>query len=144
MPASAWTTSPKAREASCEQQATRRNCDPREWPTKVANSVPKTSVLVTVPASLPNRLQRGTLQNAQSILIPSSPTTRSKSPDHSSTQHVPGSGSDSDWRLPRLCSRDGRLSIGLPREQPNPSRGAAPGQHVSHPYGPKRPGGELN
>jgi hypothetical protein len=23
-------------------------------------------------------------------------------------------------------------------------RGAAPGQHVSHPDGPKRPGGELN
>ena len=29
-------------------------------------------------------------------------------------------------------------------EQPNPGRGAAPGQHVSHPYGPKRHGGELN
>ena len=43
------------------------------------------------------------------------------------------------------------VSIGLPKrkgiedlEQPNPGRGAAPGQHVSHPDGPKRPGGELN
>jgi hypothetical protein len=42
-------------------------------------------------------------------------------------------------------------SIGLPArkgigdlEQPNPGRGAAPGQHVSHPDGPKRPGVELN
>src|SRR5450759_3732273 len=60
MPASAWTTSPNAREASCEQQATRRNCEPREWPTKVANSVPKTSVLVTVPkGSALSRLRVG-------------------------------------------------------------------------------------
>ena len=29
-------------------------------------------------------------------------------------------------------------------EQPNPGRGAAPGQHVSRPYGPKRLGGELS
>ena len=42
-------------------------------------------------------------------------------------------------------------SIGLPArkgigdlEQPNLGRGAAPGQHVSHPDGPKRPRGELN
>ena len=42
-------------------------------------------------------------------------------------------------------------SIGLPArkgigdlEQPNPGRGAAPGQHVSHPDGLKRPSGELN
>jgi hypothetical protein len=51
-------------------------------------------------------------------------------------------------------SHDGPVwaSIGLPArnertedlEQPNPGRGAAPGQHVSHPYGPKRPVGELN
>jgi hypothetical protein len=41
-----------------------------------------------------------------------------------------------------LASRS--ASIGLPRDQPNPGRRAAPGQHVSHPYGPKRPGGELN
>jgi hypothetical protein len=28
-------------------------------------------------------------------------------------------------------------------EQPNPGSGAAPGQHVSHPDGPKRPGGKV-
>jgi len=38
---------------------------------------------------------------------------------------------------------DERKGIG-DLEQPNPGRGAAPGQHVSHPDGPKRPGGELN
>jgi hypothetical protein len=35
-------------------------------------------------------------------------------------------------------------SIGLPRDQPNPGRRAAPGQHVSPPYGHKPPGRELN
>ena len=42
----------------------------------------------------------------------------------------------------KLASRP--ASIGLPRDQPNPGRRAAPGQHVSHPYGHKRPGRELN
>jgi hypothetical protein len=32
----------------------------------------------------------------------------------------------------------------LRREQPNPGRGAAPGQHVRHSYGPKYLGGVLN
>jgi|SRR5690242_10549283 hypothetical protein len=50
-----------------------------------------------------------------------------------------------------LLYRACRRALDYPRakgiadlQQPNPGRGAAPGQHVSHPDGPKRPGGELN
>src|ERR1019366_10716014 len=60
---------------------------------------------------------------------------RGRDPGHSEEVGLPAQ--ETFWRA-------GRRVIGLPREQPNPGRGAAPGQHVSHPYGPKRPGGELN
>ena len=39
-------------ETSWEQQATRSNLEPKEWTIKVANGVPKTSVLVTVPKGI--------------------------------------------------------------------------------------------
>ena len=39
-------------ETSLEQQATMSNLEPKEWTIKVANGVPKTSVLVTVPKGI--------------------------------------------------------------------------------------------
>ena len=49
-----------------------------------------------------------------------------------------------DYARKKTCWRVGRRVLAVPRDQPNPGRRAAPGQHVSPPYGHKRLGGELN
>ena len=56
----------------------------------------------------------------------------------------PGHSEEVGLRAQEISWRAGRRVLDCPASNRILARGAAPGQHVSHPYGPKRPGGELN